>query len=65
MKKQLLIRIMTLVIIITAAFFVASAARTARLAEKEECLQGESECTETKNQSEFLLESLTRNLLGR
>jgi uncharacterized protein YxeA len=65
MKKQLLIRMMMLVIIITAAFFVVSAARTAKLAQKEECVQGESECTDTKSQSEFLLESLTRNLLGR
>lgn len=51
--------------IITAAFFMVSAARTAKLAQKEECVQGESECTDTKSQSEFLLESLTRNLLGR
>lgn len=56
---------MTLVIILTAAVFMISAARTARLAQQEECIQGENECMETKNQSEFLLESLTRNLLGR
>lgn len=65
MKKQVLIRIMTLVIVITAAFFMVSAARTAKLAQQEQCIQGESECTDMKSQSEFLLESLTRNLLGR
>lgn len=65
MKKQLFLRILTVVIIITAAAFVVSAARTAKLAQNEECVQGETECTETKSQSEFLLESLTRNLLGR
>lgn len=56
---------MTLVIVITAALFMVSAARTAKLARQEECIQGEQECTDTKSQSEFLLESLTRNLLGR
>jgi hypothetical protein len=56
---------MTLVIVITAAFFMVSAARTAKLAQQEQCIQGESECTDMKSQSEFLLESLTRNLLGR
>ena len=66
MKKQSLIRILLIVIIFTAAaFVVASNRNAAALAEQETCTQqDQNECVEAKN-SEFLLETLTRNLLNR
>jgi hypothetical protein len=67
MKKQSIIRIFMLVAIIAAAVFVVAAVRTNRpVSEGDECMQEDKqECVETRTQSEFLLEAITRNLLGR
>jgi len=55
------------VLIITAAAFVVAATRSnPKAANKEECTQQEqAECVEKNTRSEFLIESITRNLLGR
>lgn len=65
MKKQLLIRILMVVIIVaTAAFVVAATTRPDQTLAEEECMQPEQdECDTNRSPSEFLLESLTRNLL--
>ena len=67
MKKQSIIRIFLLVVVITAAVFVGAAVRNSSPLSNntEECLQDKQECLDAKNQSEFLLESLTKHLLGR
>ncbi|MGB8193017.1 MAG: hypothetical protein WCF67_13900 [Chitinophagaceae bacterium] len=66
MKRLIPIRILMLVIVITVAVFVVAATRaTPHVEPTEECIQNEQEGCEKKTQSEFLLESLTRNLMGR
>ncbi|HEY0678419.1 MAG TPA: hypothetical protein VGD17_09035 [Chitinophagaceae bacterium] len=66
MKKQSIIQTFLIAVVITLAVFVVAAARTnTPLASQDECLQEKVECPESETQSEFLLESLTRNLLGR
>ena len=66
MKKQSIIRFLMLAIIVMAtALVIASTRSEPALANNDECTQqNANECVETKN-SEFLLESLTRNLLNR
>lgn len=64
MKKQSIIRSLMVVAVVAAAAFVVAATRTARpVTGKEECTQQQqNECVDKS--SEFLLEKLTRNLLG-
>ena len=65
MKKQSVIAFLLVAIIVMATALVLASTRTSRdLTEQEECTQQESNDCGTKN-SEFLLESLTRNLLSR
>jgi hypothetical protein len=66
MKKQPLMKLLIVAVIISAAFFVMSATRTSQVSCKEDCT-GEKSCEqkEQKAQSEFFLESLTRMLLSR
>ena len=66
MKKQSIIRFLMLAIIVMAtALVLASTRPEPALANNDECTQQDAnECVETKN-SELLLETLTRNLLGR
>ena len=66
MKKQSIIRFLLLAIIVMAAALVIASTRADRtLDSNDECTQQDAnECVEAKN-SEFLLESLTRNLLNR
>lgn len=57
-----------LAIAISAAVFVVAAASTRRPATDdttEECSENKQDCMEPRTQSEYLLEALTRNLLGR
>lgn len=64
MKKQPLLRTLIVAVIISAAFFVMAATRSSQQPiTKEECA-GEKVCEENV-QSEFLLQSLVRNLLSR
>jgi hypothetical protein len=65
MKKQSIIAFLLVAIIVMATALVLASTRTSPdLAEQEECTQQESNDCGAKN-SEFLLESLTRNLLSR
>lgn len=66
MKKQSIIRFLMLAIIVMAAALVLASTRIEpALANNDECTQQDAnECVEAKN-SEFLLETLTRNLLNR
>jgi hypothetical protein len=53
---------------ISAAVFVVASASTSKPLNEDktdECLQDKQDCMEAKTQSEYLLEALTRNLLGR
>jgi hypothetical protein len=67
MKKQSIIRIFLVVAIIAATVFVVAAMRTKTPLREggDECMQDKQERVETRTQSEFLLEAITRNLLGR
>jgi hypothetical protein len=68
MKRQSFIRILVSMMIIIAAVYALAAAQQARVVAdtNEECMQTTTEdgCP-TKTQSEFVLESITRSLLGR
>jgi hypothetical protein len=64
MKKQSILRIVIVAVIISAAFFVMAATSSVREN------YGKEDCTADKNcekeiRSEFFLESLTRSLLTR
>jgi len=63
MKKQSLLRILIVAVIISAAFFVMAATRSSLAGSKEDCT-AEKNC-EPKAQSEFFLESLTRTIISR
>ncbi|HYE54453.1 MAG TPA: hypothetical protein VD996_06400 [Chitinophagaceae bacterium] len=65
MNKQALIRVMmVLVITFTAAFFVLAGNRSSAVPE-EECTEYQQESCESKAQGGFIIETLTRNLLGK
>jgi hypothetical protein len=70
MKRQSFIRILVSMMIVITAVYVLAAAQRARVVAdttSEECIKTTSEDEEcpTRTQSEFVLESLTRSLLGR
>jgi hypothetical protein len=66
MKKQPLMKLLIVAVIISAAFFVMAATRNRQVSCKEDCTTEKScEQKEQKAQSEFFLESLTRTLLSR
>jgi len=66
MQKQFIIRVLMVVMIISAAIFVVAAVNSSKtMAGTEECGQDKQDCLETRSQSEFVLEALTRNLLCR
>lgn len=68
MKRGTLIRSMLMILVITVGFLVVAARNSnkAMVQSAEECPQSRGAGDmEEKVQSEFLLESLTRNLLGR
>ena len=68
MKKQSIIRIVMLAMAISVAVFVVAAASTIKPAadqNTEACTQDKQDCMEPMANSEYLLEALTRNLLGR
>jgi len=65
MKKHAVIRLLLMTIIVMATALVVASNRTeVVLTDQEECTQQEANECGTKN-SEFLLETLTRNLLNR
>jgi len=64
MKKQSMLRIVILAVIITAAFFVMAATASVRGTYSKEDCTSEKNCDQ-QVQSEFFLESLTRSLLTR
>ena len=64
MKKQASVRLLIVAVIIFAAFFVMAVTRASTVGNtKEDCTVDKS--CEQNTQSEFILESLTRNLLSR
>jgi ABC-type cobalt transport system substrate-binding protein len=66
MKKHFFIRILMLVVVISAAVFVFAAVNASNIpAGSEECAQEKEDCIQPRTHSEFLLESLTRTLLAR
>ena len=65
MKKQFFLRILMLVVIISATVFVVAAVHAGTSSATEECAQEKEDCLQPRTHSEFLLESLTRTLLAR
>ena len=65
MKKQPIIRILLIAVIaLSTVFMVAAFRSSATVTAEEECiLEDKNDCPESKTQSEFLLQSLTRTLL--
>jgi len=64
MKKQSILRMMIMAVIISAAFFVMAATASVRETNSKEDCTSEKSC-EQQAHSEFFLESLTRSLLTR
>ena len=65
MKKQFFLRILMLVVIISAGVFVVAAVHAEKATATEECAQEKEDCFQPRTHSEFLLESLTRTVLAR
>jgi len=64
MKKQSMLRMVIMAMIISAAFFVMAATASVKETYSKEDCTGDKRCEEQAH-SEFFLESLTRSLLTR